>query len=96
MQRQQQQQQPQNPQQCDYNDPLVLKLKEADDFGAAVQAVIRAGEGSSQVHDFLLLDVTPLSMRLETTGGIMTKLTERLPVEQTKRLSWSLGLASVW
>ena len=36
-----------------------------------------------------------LSMRLETTGGIMTKLTERLPDEQTKRLSWSLGLASV-
>ena len=34
-------------------------------------------------------------MGLETTGGIMAKLTERLPVEQTKRLSWSLGLASV-
>ena len=62
-----------------------------NDFGAAVQAVIRAGEGSSQVHDFLLLDVTPLSMRLETNGGIMTKLTERLPVEQTK-IELELGL----
>ena len=53
----------------------ILKLKDDDDFGAAVQAAICAGEGSSQIHDFLLLDVT-LSMRLETTGGIMTKLTE--------------------
>ena len=59
MQRQQQQQQPQHPQQCDYNGPLVLKLREADDFGAAVQGAIRAGEVSSQVHDFLLLGVTP-------------------------------------
>ena len=41
------------------------------------------------------LDVILVSMGLETAGGIMTKLTERLPVEQTKRLSWSLGLASV-
>ena len=37
----------------------VLKLKDADDFGPAVQAAIYAGEGSSQILDFLLLDVTP-------------------------------------
>ena len=43
----------------------ALKLKEADILGATVQAAIRAGEGSSQVHDFLLLDVIPLSVRLE-------------------------------
>ena len=43
----------------------ALKLKEADVLGATVQAAIRAGEGSSQVHDFLLLDVIPLSVRLE-------------------------------
>ena len=47
MKRQQQQQ----PQQCDFNDLLVLKLREADDFGASAQAAIRAGEGSAQVHD---------------------------------------------
>ena len=45
-------------------------------FGAAVQAAIHAGEGSSQVHDIWLLDVTFLSMRLETIGGIRTRLTD--------------------
>ena len=34
-------------------------------YGAAVQGAIRIGEGSSQVQDLLLLDVTPLSMGLE-------------------------------
>ena len=43
-------------------------------YGAAVQGAIRTGEGSSQVQDLLLVDVTPLSMSLETTGGVMTKL----------------------
>ena len=50
----------------------ALKLKEADDFGTAVQAAIRAGEGSSQVHVFLLFDVTPLSVRLETALRVTT------------------------
>ena len=34
-------------------------------YGAVVQGTIRAGEGSSQVQDLLLLDVTPLSMGSE-------------------------------
>ena len=50
---------------------------EAVAYGAAVQAAILTGVKDDAVKDVLLVDVTPLSMGIETAGGVMTKLIER-------------------
>ncbi|GLV37500.1 Heat shock protein 68 [Carabus blaptoides fortunei] len=66
---------------------LSINPDEAVAYGAAVQAAILSGDTSSKIQDVLLVDVAPLSLGIETAGGVMTKIIERnsrIPCKQTQ------------
>nr|AIK01869.1 HSP70 [Orius sauteri] len=66
---------------------LSINPDEAVAYGAAVQAAILSGDQSSQIQDVLLVDVAPLSLGIETAGGVMAKIIERnsrIPCKQSQ------------
>jgi heat shock protein 1/8 len=50
---------------------------EAVAYGAAIQAAILSGESHDKINDIVLVDVTPLSLGIETAGGIMVNIIDR-------------------
>lgn len=63
---------------------------EAVAYGATVQACLLSGNQSDKLKDLLLLDVAPLSLGLETSGGVMTALVKRnssIPIQKKQTFS---------
>ncbi|CAL1290103.1 unnamed protein product [Larinioides sclopetarius] len=56
---------------------LSINPDEAVAYGAAVQAAVLTGSTDDKIKDVLLVDVAPLSLGIETAGGVMTKIIER-------------------
>lgn len=56
---------------------MGINPDEAVAYGAAVQAAVLSGDNSESIRDVLLVDVAPLSLGIETAGGVMTRIVER-------------------
>ena len=68
----------------------TINPDEAVAYGAAIQAAILSGDQSSEIKDVLLLDVAPLSLGIETAGGVMTTLiarNSRIPTKSLKEFT---------
>nr|ADV58254.1 heat shock protein 70 [Plutella xylostella] len=66
---------------------LSINPDEAVAYGAAVQAAILTGNTDTRIQDVLLVDAAPLSLGIETAGGVMTKIIERnskIPCKQSQ------------